>query len=117
MDSEIAEPHLTKLLSANLKVKIMNTEMKQFLCKLIPRRPTFAQDMTEVERKIMQEHIGFTGSCDRIMLTVSKRVVAFVTLSVWFFPKVFIFQITSSLTLIALQWVIANKLKHIQNLN
>lgn len=35
----------------------MNTGMKQFLRKLIPPRPTFAQDMTEVERKIMQEHI------------------------------------------------------------
>ena len=31
----------------------MNTEMKLFLCKLIPRRATFPQDMTEVERKIM----------------------------------------------------------------
>ena len=35
----------------------MNTGIKQFLCKLIPPRPIFAQDMTEVERKIMQEHI------------------------------------------------------------
>jgi len=37
----------------------MNTEMKQFLCKLIPPQPTFAQDMTEVERKIRQEHIVY----------------------------------------------------------
>jgi len=29
------------------------------LCKLIPPRPTFAQDMTEVERKIMQEHVVY----------------------------------------------------------
>jgi uncharacterized protein YciI len=43
--------------SSNIGVTIMNTGMKQFLCKLIPPRPTFAQDMTEVERKIMQEHI------------------------------------------------------------
>jgi uncharacterized protein len=34
----------------------MNIGTKQFLCKLIPPRPTFAQDMTETERKIMQEH-------------------------------------------------------------
>jgi uncharacterized protein YciI len=38
---------------------IMNTEMKQFLCKLIPPGPTFAQDMTEVERKVMQEHVDY----------------------------------------------------------
>jgi len=37
----------------------MNTEMKQFLCKLIPPRLTFAQDMTEVERKIVQEHFVY----------------------------------------------------------
>jgi uncharacterized protein len=37
----------------------MDTEMKQFLCKLIPPRPTFTQDMTEVERKIMQEHVDY----------------------------------------------------------
>lgn len=29
----------------------MDTEMKQFLCKLIPPRPTFAQDM--------QEHVDY----------------------------------------------------------
>jgi uncharacterized protein YciI len=44
---------------------IMNTEMKQFLCKLIPPRPTFAQDMTEVERKIMQEHFYWKDLSDR----------------------------------------------------
>jgi len=43
----------------------MNTEMKQFLCKLIPPRPTFAQDMTEVERKIMQEHVYWKDLSDR----------------------------------------------------
>ena len=37
----------------------MNIGMKQFLCKSIPPRPTFAQDMTEVERKIMQEHVDY----------------------------------------------------------
>ena len=45
--------------SSNVKLKIMNTEMNQFLCKLIPPRPTFAQDMTEAERKIMQEHVVY----------------------------------------------------------
>jgi uncharacterized protein len=37
----------------------MNAGMKQFLCKLTPSRPTFVQDMTEVERKIMQEHVDY----------------------------------------------------------
>ncbi|HEY9008018.1 YciI family protein [Ohtaekwangia sp.] len=30
-----------------------------FLYKLIPPRPTFAQDMTDQERTIMQEHIVY----------------------------------------------------------
>jgi hypothetical protein len=33
-----------------------NSEKLRFLYKLIPSRPTFVQDMTEVERKVMQEH-------------------------------------------------------------
>jgi uncharacterized protein len=37
----------------------MNSERKQFMYKLIPPRPTFAQDMTEVERKVMQEHVVY----------------------------------------------------------
>lgn len=32
---------------------------KYFALKLIPPRPTFAQDMTDDERSIMQEHVGF----------------------------------------------------------
>ena len=32
---------------------------KFFALKLVPPRPTFAQDMTDEERSIMQEHIGF----------------------------------------------------------
>lgn len=32
---------------------------KHFLCKLIPPRPTFALDTTEVERKVMQEHANY----------------------------------------------------------
>lgn len=35
----------------------MDSGTKQFLCKLVPPRPTFAQDMTEAERKVMQEHV------------------------------------------------------------
>jgi uncharacterized protein YciI len=34
----------------------MESETKRFLYQLIPPRPTFAQDMTETERKVMQEH-------------------------------------------------------------
>jgi uncharacterized protein YciI len=30
-----------------------------FLYKLIPPRPTFTQDMTEEEGKVMQEHISY----------------------------------------------------------
>jgi hypothetical protein len=37
----------------------MNARNKQFLYKLIPPRSTFAQDMTEVERKVMQEHATY----------------------------------------------------------
>jgi hypothetical protein len=33
--------------------------MKYFLYKLIPPRPTFPQDMTEAEGKIMQEHVAY----------------------------------------------------------
>ena len=32
---------------------------KFFALKLIPPRPTFAQDMTSEERSIMQEHVGY----------------------------------------------------------
>ena len=32
---------------------------KYFALKLIPPRPTFAQDMTDKERSIMQEHVGY----------------------------------------------------------
>ena len=32
---------------------------KHFFLKLIPPRSTFAMDMTESERAIMQEHIGY----------------------------------------------------------
>ena len=34
----------------------MEGEKKHFFLKLIPPRPTFAQTLTEAERKIMQEH-------------------------------------------------------------
>jgi len=34
-------------------------EKKYFALKLIPPRPTFIQDMTDEERKIMQQHIAY----------------------------------------------------------
>ena len=33
--------------------------MPYFLCKLIPPRPTFAQDMNSSERTIMQQHVKY----------------------------------------------------------
>lgn len=36
---------------------------KQYVLKLIPSRPTFAEDMSETERKIMQEHILYWKEC------------------------------------------------------
>ena len=33
--------------------------MAYFLYKLIPPRPTFPQDMTEAEGKLMQEHVAY----------------------------------------------------------
>ena len=40
--------------------------MKQFLFKLLPRRPSFSQDMTVAERKIMEEHVHYwTGLRDK----------------------------------------------------
>ncbi len=54
----------------------MNTERKQFLCKLIPPRPTFVQDMTEAERNVMQEHaIYWKGLIDRRIAIVFGPVL------------------------------------------
>jgi uncharacterized protein len=33
--------------------------MKYFLCRLIPPRPTFAQDMTEAEAMVMRDHVSY----------------------------------------------------------
>ena|SRR5689334_4933038 len=33
--------------------------MKTFFCKLVPPRPSFAQDLSEAERKLMQEHAAY----------------------------------------------------------
>jgi uncharacterized protein len=45
---------------------ILNTGNTQFLYKLNPPRPTFVQDMTEAERKVMQQHaIYWKGLTDR----------------------------------------------------
>jgi uncharacterized protein YciI len=41
-------------------------EAKHFVFKLIPPRSSFAQDMTEEERNIMQQHVAYwTGLADR----------------------------------------------------
>jgi hypothetical protein len=37
----------------------MNIDTKRFFYKLIPPRPTFVQDMTEAERKAMDEHAKY----------------------------------------------------------
>jgi uncharacterized protein YciI len=34
-------------------------DKKHFALKLLPCRPTFAQDMTPEERSIMQQHVGY----------------------------------------------------------
>ena len=36
--------------------------MKYFFCRLIPPRPTFAQDMTEREAKVMRDHVAYWSS-------------------------------------------------------
>jgi len=36
-----------------------NTSMKTFFCKLIPPRPTFPQDMSPAEAKLMQDHAAY----------------------------------------------------------
>jgi uncharacterized protein len=33
--------------------------MKYFFCKLVPPRPTFAQDMTPQEAKVMGDHMAY----------------------------------------------------------
>lgn len=33
--------------------------MKYFLCRLLPPRPTFAQDMNEREAKVMRDHVAY----------------------------------------------------------
>jgi len=44
---------------------------KYFLCKLIPPRPTFAQDMTDAESKLMQQHVAYwKGLMDRGLVIV-----------------------------------------------
>jgi uncharacterized protein YciI len=35
--------------------------MPHYFLKLIPRRPTFAQDMTADERAIMMQHVAYWG--------------------------------------------------------
>ena len=50
--------------------------MRQFLFKLIAPRPTFAQDMMEAERKVMQEHVVYwKGLADRGVAVVFGPVL------------------------------------------
>ncbi len=45
--------------------------MKYFLFKLTPPRPTFAQDMTDTEAKLMQEHLAYwKGLADRGLVII-----------------------------------------------
>jgi uncharacterized protein YciI len=37
----------------------MTTEKKHFFLKLNPPRPSFTMDMSEEERKIMQQHVAY----------------------------------------------------------
>lgn len=47
-----------------------------FLYKLIPPRPTFPQDMTEAERKLIQEHVAYWKDfADRKIAVVFGPVV------------------------------------------
>lgn len=46
--------------------------MPLFLCRLNPPRPTFAEDMTDEERQMMGEHVGYWSG-----LLDAGRVVAF----------------------------------------
>jgi uncharacterized protein len=50
--------------------------MHYFLYKLIPPRPTFSQDMTEAEKKLMQEHISYWQNlADRKILVIFGPVL------------------------------------------
>jgi uncharacterized protein YciI len=40
----------------------MNLEKKHFFLKLNPPRPSFASDMTDEEKKIMQNHVEYWGN-------------------------------------------------------
>ena len=54
----------------------MDTDTKRFLYKLIPPRPTFVQDMTEAERKAMEEHaIYWKGLIDRGIAIIFELVL------------------------------------------
>jgi hypothetical protein len=42
-----------------LQRKVEGANMSYFAYKLIPPRPTFAQDMTEAEANLMREHVAY----------------------------------------------------------
>lgn len=37
----------------------MKGKMKYHMCRLVPPRPSFAQDMTQAEAKVMAEHVAY----------------------------------------------------------
>jgi len=50
--------------------------MSFFLIKLIPPRPSFAQDMTAAERQVMQAHVGYwKGLAERGLVVVFGPVL------------------------------------------
>jgi uncharacterized protein YciI len=44
---------------------------KYFALRLIPRRPTFMQDMTDAERSIMKQHVAYWTN----LMTAGKIIV------------------------------------------
>jgi hypothetical protein len=50
--------------------------MTAYFCKLIPPRPTFAQDMSEAEARIMEEHAAYWQDLMRQGKVVTFGLVA-----------------------------------------
>ena len=50
--------------------------MKTYFCKLLPPRPTFLQDMSEAEMKLMQDHGSYWRDLMERGLVVTFGVVA-----------------------------------------
>ena len=50
--------------------------MKTFFCKLVPPRPTFAQDMSDAEARLMQAHATYWSGLMNDGLAVGFGLVA-----------------------------------------